>query len=855
MANKIFTANGVPTNGTQLTTANLGASGDVIAPIKSSSGSVTGTAVNGELISGAASVKLSAASGQYAYLSWPENNLTTVGFRAYLRLSATATNFSIMSVSNGSAQSAKVILLSTGRLYISDSTGSVTYQTPSALTFPGVYAIDVAVQTGTTTNDGKIQFAVYDISDELTAGMTSAFESTAANTGTASIASVNVGKIESAAVAVTMIVDDIKRTDTYTLVGPELSPISGAVITPGNQTGLKAGQVRTLSASSSTGSPTLFEWTQVGGPSVTLSSSTANSTSYVVPAASSDSDVQIQLRVATNGVYSSPAVVTDTVNQHPVWFMKEGSLLPGTFQKDSLPETTISTANITASSVTLNWTAVAGASGYLVGRDGVDSNGNGAWQTTDPTSATSRTFISLLPETTYTIFCEPQPSGARKTITFTTAAAPQQATSWDWSNSNLPWAFTDPAVFTADWPQGTTIVNLQTGSGSFHDRLKATVDAAGQRVVVRLPAGTHSLTSFRMYGSSGIPTYAFGIYHPNLQGFLGQGPEQTIVQMDPNSVSQAQLNHMMTMEAGPSGSPNSLGFIRFDGKVASPVLIAGMTFRGTDQPMLTDGTASTKSYGATYPQSAPYNGVSLYGGSPGIVSYTRFQAAGRALTALPPFEHANIGSQYSPSMHFHHCEMDGRLAPEVDPSQPRRCGSLMANNETLHTVSDSWLHDVHLTRYAANDQNRDTYGTYNIERSKINLGNKSCAGWESCAATINLTDCIMQLDTPEATASAANTYHVELTPVGSRSNPRGGRLNITRGTFRNIKYPSMDGYVTVRAIGSMYWVTDGYATTMKVIDSNGQRKQPYVVSGWPASASTLSSAGVSPETHFLVRTS
>lgn len=45
------------------------------------------------------------------------------------------------------------------------------------------------------------------------------------------------------------------------------------------------------------------------------------------------------------------------------------------------------------------------------------------------------------------------------------------------------------------------------------------------------------------------------------------------------------------------------------------------------------------------------------------------------------------------------------------------------------------------------------------------------------------------------------------------------------------------------------------ATTMRVIDSNGQRKQPYVVSGWPASSSTLSSAGVSPETHFLVRTS
>ncbi len=419
----------------------------------------------------------------------------------------------------------------------------------------------------------------------------------------------------------------------------------------------------------------------------------------------------------------------------------------------------------------------------------------------------------------------------------------------------MPWAFTDPAVFTADWPQSTTIVNLQTGGGTFYDRLKATVDAAGQRVVVRLPAGTHSFTSFRMIGSSGSPTYAFGFWHPNLQGFLGQGPEQTIVQIEPNSVSQAQLDHMQTMEAGPSGNPNMLGFMRFDGKAASPILIAGVTFRGTDQPMLTDGTASVKSYDTTFPQSAPYNGVSLYSSSPGIVSYTRFQAAGRALTALPPFEHANLGSQYSPSMQIHHCELDGRLAPEINPSQPRRCGSLMANNETLHTVTDSWLHDMHLTRYAANDQNRDTYGVYNIIRSKINFGNKSCAGWESCAATINLTDCIMQVDTPEPSAKAANTFHTELTPVGSRSNPQGGRLNVTRGTFRSAKYPTMDGYLMVRAIASMHWVTDGYATTMRVIDANGQRKQPYVVSSWPTSTATLSAAGVTPETHFLVRTS
>jgi hypothetical protein len=853
VANKVFTANGVPTNGTQITTANQGTSGDVIAIVKSSSGSVIGTATDGEIIRGSASVKLSAGSGQYAYLSWPETGLTAVGFRAYFRLSSTATSYSLMSVSNGNAQMAKVILLNNGHVYLTDSNGTVTYQTPEALTFPGVYAIDIAVQAGTSSSNGMMKLAVYGIDDDLTAGMSQAFESGTANTGTTTVASLNVGKIESTAVAATIIVDDVKRTDTYTLVGPEPTAASAAVITPGNQAGLTAGQVRTLSASSSTGNPTLYQWRQVSGPPVTLSSTTASSTSYVVPAVSTDSEVQIQLRVATNGVYSSPAFITDTVIQHSVWFMKEGSLLPGTFQRQALPETTVTATNITATSITLNWTAVAGATGFLVGRSGVDSNGNGAYQTTDSSSTRSRVFINLLPETSYTIYCEPQPNGVRKSLTITTAAAPVQTTSWDWSETNQPWAFTDTSVFTADWPQGTSIVDLQTGSGSFYDRLRATVIAANKRVVVRLPAGKHSYTSFRMIGSSGIPTYAFGFWHPNLQGFLGQGPEQTIIQMEPNSVSETQLNYMKTMEAGPSGQPNQMGFMRLDGSASSPILVAGVTFRGTDQPMLTDGTDSVKSYGATFPQSAPYTGIVMYSTSPGIISYTRFQAAARALTALPPFEHCNMGSQYSPSMMVHHCEMDGRLAAEVDPSRPRRCGSIMANNETLHQISDSWLHDVHLTRYAANDQNRDTFGTYNVIRTKMSLGNKSSAGWESCAATINLTDCIFQIDTPEPSAELGYTYHVELTPVGGRSNPRGGRLNVTRGTFKSAKYPSMDGFLTVRAIGSMYWVTDGYATTMKVIDSNGQRKQPYVVTNWPASTATLSGAGVTPATHFLVR--
>lgn len=85
--------------------------------------------------------------------------------------------------------------------------------------------------------------------------------------------------------------------------------------------------------------------------------------------------------------------------------------------------TALTVTNITANNATLNWTPVAGATGYLVGRDGTSTTGTGPFQTTDPSTATSRTFNLLQPGTSYTLYCEPQPGGIRSTIAVRTRAA------------------------------------------------------------------------------------------------------------------------------------------------------------------------------------------------------------------------------------------------------------------------------------------------------------------------------------------------------------------------------------------------------------------------------------------------
>lgn len=445
---------------------------------------------------------------------------------------------------------------------------------------------------------------------------------------------------------------------------------------------------------------------------------------------------------------------------------------------------------------------------------------------------------------------------------------PTSVIAHDWSESNLPWAYTNTAVFTEEWPQDVQVVDIQTGSADFFTNLTNTVNATSGRVVVRLGQGVYRLDQFRMYGSSGNPTYSFGFYIPRLQGFLGQGPDKTFVQMDANSMSQDQLDYMKTMDPQ-AFSPLSMGLCRFDGTSSSPVLLAGLTFRAADQQML---TAKHANLDIAVPQPAPHNGVVLYQGSPARVSYVRFQAAGRASSSAPPFETANIGSQYG-DIRYYHCEFDGRRSPDLDPARPRRCTFLMANNEDYHLVQDSWLHHSNVSRYAANDENRNTQGQYILTRSKIehvaenrntdpalNGGNSlggysdpSALGWESTNGTITLTDCIVSQDNNQFQYQSTVPQHLQLTSVGSR-NPQGGRFYVNGGEFRDTGWPSLSGFVRFRVATASYWWIDGLNTTLFVYHKDGQRLTPYQITGnWPPSASTLASNGITPATHYLVR--
>lgn len=169
------------TNGVEITTANSGGTGNTaVATIKGTGASVAFTNLSGEAIAGM-SAKAQGPAAAAGYVNASVSG-TQLGCFIKMRLPAVTATTAIH-VIRGTAKLAQVQLLTTGKLQFENANASQTYVTPSALALPGVYWIDVAVDSGTTTTDGKMKFVVRDSAGALAGGMTAPVEWTATNTG------------------------------------------------------------------------------------------------------------------------------------------------------------------------------------------------------------------------------------------------------------------------------------------------------------------------------------------------------------------------------------------------------------------------------------------------------------------------------------------------------------------------------------------------------------------------------------------------------------------------------------------------------------------------------------------------
>lgn len=448
----------------------------------------------------------------------------------------------------------------------------------------------------------------------------------------------------------------------------------------------------------------------------------------------------------------------------------------------------------------------------------------------------------------------------------------------DWSDSNPPWKAVSQSEIDALIPAGHTVVPLSSTGADFYAKLNNTLAAQSGRVSVRLPAGNYDFTQFRLIGSSGDPTYSFGHWSPKLAGFIGN-PEEVFVRMAPNSMSQAQLDKMATMTLA-SFSQLQMGVIRIDSEfnaVPAPVVMLGITFESGPQQALT-AKASDIPADVYIPQPAPHGGLVIYSGSnrrhpDSIIAYCRFRGFGKAMMSQPPFELANVSSQRN-QVKWYRNEFDGRMSPTYDVNRPRKCGVFMVNGGIEQVMTDCWLHHSNVSRYAANDEAVASATAlsnhYRIERTKIeqitnnqnkqpplnggnSLGgytNASCIGFESSNALIEIIDSIVSVDNDLIAGQVP--CHIQFTNTGAARS--GGRLYVKGGEFRHTKFPQLDGFLTVRIQQSSNWWTDGFNTTMDVRLADNTRLTPYVVTGtWPPTAQALATAGVTKQTHYLIR--
>jgi hypothetical protein len=84
----------------------------------------------------------------------------------------------------------------------------------------------------------------------------------------------------------------------------------------------------TLTGAASTGSPSVYQWRQMSGPTVTLSSTSAVSPTFTAPADIEGATLTFGLKVGDGTTLSSEDTVQITVKPHDLFVMKGGAWVP-----------------------------------------------------------------------------------------------------------------------------------------------------------------------------------------------------------------------------------------------------------------------------------------------------------------------------------------------------------------------------------------------------------------------------------------------------------------------------------------------------------------------------------------------
>lgn len=218
-----------------------GISGDAMT-LANSGGTNVCTQVAGEVIGGGKSLKVtSPAGGQVANWMWTLATgaaIASAGGRLRARFldalpvggQVTLLGFRATNAAGDGSSSpcVDVDVQADGKIALSTPGGKL-FTTTGALTPGEVFQIDVTVQPGTTTSNGKVKFAVYNAAGALHLGMSAPYEKVDANVSTYGVKRFQTGWFGNGTPGTgTVILDDCEFVEGYALVGPVVQGVDDA---------------------------------------------------------------------------------------------------------------------------------------------------------------------------------------------------------------------------------------------------------------------------------------------------------------------------------------------------------------------------------------------------------------------------------------------------------------------------------------------------------------------------------------------------------------------------------------------------------------------------------------------------
>lgn len=249
--------------------------------------------------------------------------------RIYVRLTgypSAETIFADVQTTGGTTV-ARLHLTATGALKMVNAAGSAVATFTNVLALNTAYRISIEGTVNATT--GTFNADLYNL-DSLTSIESKA--QTNVNTGSTNVGRLALGKLTAAPSMAPFYIDDIAiNTDDANEIGPVASNVAPTANAGPDQT-VNAFDTVTLDSTGSTDSDGTIAsrlWSQVSGPAVTLSSTTAAQPTFTAPANSAGASLVFGLTVTDDdGATSTQDNMAVTVLPHVEWLMTAGGLVP-----------------------------------------------------------------------------------------------------------------------------------------------------------------------------------------------------------------------------------------------------------------------------------------------------------------------------------------------------------------------------------------------------------------------------------------------------------------------------------------------------------------------------------------------